>query len=116
MDKFSIVLEENFFEKFMNNKAEYIILLNNTKNRALKQDNILTIVNKSNQESYFEVKIESLFYFENMKDMFTMVGKDKFGYRSSDNVDYIEDRYVSMFKDAQVLKNGVIAVKVVKIN
>ena len=114
MDKFSVKIESKLYERVNQKQANYIILLDNAKNQNLKNGNILTISDSVTGDN-FDAKIDTMLYFESVKDIFSMVSKERFGYSASANVDYIEDYYVKLFKDEKITKYGVIAVKVEKL-
>ena len=114
MDNFSINIENEVFEKINDGLAEYVILLNNTKNKQLKEGNFITLVNEVGGKT-FNVKITALYFFDSIKDLFAMVGKTQCGYSASTNVDLIEDKYTKMFNDEKIVKYGVIAAKIEKI-
>ena len=114
MENFSVNIESDIFDKISDGVAEYVILLNNTKNKELKEGNIINLLNNENGNS-FDVKITALYYFDNVKDLFTMIDKLKCGYQQSASVDLIEDKYTKMFNDEKIVKYGVIAVKFEKI-
>lgn len=114
MDQYNIVIFGDIFQKIQNDQANYIILLNNSKNKQIKSGNILTLEN-IDDESKMNVKVNDLLYFETIKDLFMMVNKDQCGYLAAANVDQIEDRYVKLFKDEKISEYGVIAAKIEKV-
>ncbi len=114
MDKFNIAIFQDVFEKIQTNSASYIILLNSAKYKQLKIGNMLTLENMADK-TQISVKVNDLLYFENIKDLFMMVGKGNCGYTQNANVDQIEDKYVQLYKDEKISEYGLMAVKIEKV-
>jgi len=107
-DIYEVLLDDKMFEKIKNGKCFYYIFLNDRIRLQYKIGNILTL--KNNEDSV-KVEIKNLFYFNSIKELLEMMGKEKLGFSSSQNSDKIEDFYYVNYKPSDIEKFGLVVVE-----
>ena len=109
-DIFEINLPNEFYDKVVSGKANYIVVLNDNKVKSFKEQNVLTLVNEHKQQT--RAVISRMLQFDNIKDVISMLGKMKCGFGCRTNEDKIEDLYISLFSQEKILKFGLVAIEV----
>lgn len=117
IDNYKIEIDFKVFERVMQGKCTFIALVNDKTRQIYKVGNIIeleTVIAVENNKKKTEcvsAKILNLLYFENVKDLVDMVGKEKIGYPKSANVDKIEDGFVATYSNEGIEKFGLVAVE-----
>ena len=117
-DNYKLEIDFKVFERIMQGTCNYIALVNNKQRQAYKVGNVLeleTVIYKENGENITELvkaEVVNLLYFDTVKDLVNMVGKDKIGYTKTANVDKIEDNIVLTFTNEDIEKFGLVAVEI----
>ena len=109
MDKYEIEVLDDTFERIVCGSCEYMVFLSDKSHSQYKVGNILTI-NCGNKS--LQVTIDDLLYFDTIKDMISMLGKEKCGYKKSESIDFIEDSIVKTLNASRVEKFGLIATRI----
>ena len=107
-DIYEVKVSEKIYDKILSGKCTYYIFVNDRKRLSYKEGNILTLKNENNT---LKVEIVNMLYFTTVKELLDMVGKEKCGFTSSQNVDIIEDYYYNNYNAADIDKFGLVAVQ-----
>ena len=110
---FVVKLRENIFNELNARDNGKIMLINSPKVKQYKVENILTLSSESGET--FDVKITDMLYFKNIKDVFSMINKQEFGYSRSQTETKVEDEFLIDYKIADVEKYGLVVINFVKI-
>jgi len=110
---FVVKLRENIFNELNARDNGKIMLINSPKVKQYKVENILTLSSESGET--FDVKITDMLYFKNIKDVFSMINKQEFGYSKSKTETKVEDEFLIDYKIADVEKYGLVVINFVKI-
>ena len=108
-DIYEIEIDELLFNKIASGKCEYFILINDKKGKTYKQNNFLTFVSG---DKNLKVSISNLFYFDTIKELLEMLGKEKCGFSSSQTNDKIEDLYFTSYKPEDIENFGLVAIQI----
>lgn len=111
-DIYTISLDEKIFDKVLKGKTNFYVEINNKTNQAYKVGNLLTI-KSSNPLQVEEVSAQVLkiYYFNSIKELIDMIGKENCGYTFGMSVDSIEDKLYTRFSAQDVEKYGLIAIE-----
>jgi len=107
-DIYEVLIDDKFFEKIINKKCCYYIFLNDRIRLQYKKGNILTFKCENN---VVKVEIKNMFYFNTIKELFDMMGKEKLGFTTKQNLDKIEDYYYVNYKPSDIENFGLVVVE-----
>ena len=112
-DIYTIELSQELFDRFINDKNKYLVVINFPKRSVYKTGNILTVVKKENgvELEKKQVVIKGFLYFETLKELVEMVGKKQLGYSAGVTTDKIEDIYNRFNKNVDIQKHGLMAIE-----
>lgn len=112
-DIYTIELSQELFDRFINDKNKYLVVINFPKRSVYKTGNILTVVKKEDgvELERKQVVIKGFLYFETLKELIEMVGKKQLGYSAGVTTDKIEDIYNKFNKNVDVEKYGLMAIE-----
>ena len=108
MDDFSIVIEEERYNRLVAKGEGAVFALNNSKTKNYKIGNRLSLISGDNS---FNVEIVDMLYFDNIADIFKMIKKSEFGYTPAKTVTKIEDDFLIDNKFDKVEKSGLVVIK-----
>lgn len=113
VDVYSIELSAELYDRFLNDKNKYLVVINLPKRSVYKTGNVLTIIKKENGEELDrkQVKIKGFLYFDTLKELANMVGKKQLGYSPNITTDKIEDIFNKFNKNAEIEKYGLMAIE-----
>ena len=115
-DNYKLEVDFDVFERIMQGKCSYIALLNDKARKAYKKGNLIdleTVISAENGDKKTEsVKAEiiNLLYFQTVKELVDMVGKENIGYTKSATKDKIEDVMTLNYSNEDIEKFGLVAV------
>lgn len=107
-DIYEVIVNDCLFEKIDLKKCERYCFINDRKRMQYKKGNILTF---KNNEKTLKAEILNMFYFDTIKDVFDMMGKEKLGFSANQNLDKIEDYYYTNYKASDIDKFGLVVVE-----
>lgn len=106
-DIYEIEVNEETFERIENGKCSFVVVLDDKEHKAYKVGNVLTIFSAENQ---IKVTINEMLFFESVKDLVSMVGKERIGFAKNLTIDRIEDEIAKALKPENIDKFGLMAV------
>ena len=118
-DNYTLEIDFKVFERIMQGKCNYIALVNDTVRQTYKEGNILDLVtviyseNGDKKTETVKAEIVNLLYFDTVKDLAHMIGKENIGYTKSASVDKIEDVMTLNFSNEDIEKFGLVCVEFV---
>ena len=111
-DIYQIEVNEETFQRIKDGKCSFVVFLDDKEHKAYKIGNVLSILAGENQ---VKVSISDMLFFESVKDLVTMVGKEKIGFAKNLTIDRIEDELAKTLKPENIEKFGLMAVGFQKI-
>lgn len=108
-DIYLIEFPNDIYDRFVEKKGQYLILLNLPSRKVYREGNILTVSQKNGDKKH-QIKIKNILYFNTIKEAVEMLGKNQIGYTSSFTADKIEDIFTTYNKPADLDKYGVMAI------
>ena len=111
-DIYQIEVNEETFQRIVEGKCLFIVVLDDKEHKAYKVGNVLSIFAGENQ---VKVSISDMLFFESVKDLVAMVGKEKIGFAKNLTIDRIEDEIAKTLKPENIEKFGLMAVGFQKI-
>lgn len=106
-DIYEIELGQDIFDAIVEDKCKFIVVLADKVHQAYKAGNIITICCNDKK---VVASITKLLYFQSVKELVDMIGKESVGFLKRFTTDKIEDELVKVFTPAHIEKYGLIAV------
>lgn len=116
-DIYTLEVDLKVFERIMQGKCSYIALVNKPARKVYSVGNFIdiktVIVNENGvlKTELVKGKISNLLFFETVKELIEMIGKEKIGYTKNANVDKIEDAMTLSFSNEDIEMYGLVAVE-----
>lgn len=117
VDNYKFEIDFKVFERVVQGKCSFIALVNNKARQAYKVGNkikletIISVENNERKTELVDAEIVNLLYFDTVKELVDMIGKERIGYTKSSNADKIEDNLVLTFTNEEIEKFGLVAVE-----
>lgn len=106
-DIYQIEVNEETFQRMEDGKCNFVVVLDDKDHKAYKEGNILTIYAG---EKSMKVSIREMLFFETVKELVDMIGKERTGFTKSLTTDRIEDEIAKTLKPESIEKFGLMAV------
>ncbi len=106
-DIYQIEVNEETFQRMEDGKCNFVVVLDDKDHKAYKEGNILTIYTG---EKSMKVSIREMLFFETVKELVDMIGKERTGFTKSLTTDRIEDEIAKTLKPESIDKFGLMAV------
>lgn len=115
VDVYSFNVDEKIYNKILNKRCKYLIMINDKKHQVYKEGNKITLNCKVNEdeEKSLQAVIEKLYFFDAIKDALDMLGKENCGYTSSMTSDMLEDSFYKKNKENDIEKHGLVVLSFV---
>ncbi len=108
-DIYEIEVNEETLARIESGKCNYVVVLNDKAHSTYKTGNLLSIVF---DEKILKVSIGDILYFETVKELVQMIGKERIGFTKTLTTDRIEDEIAKTIKPESIGKFGVMAVEI----
>lgn len=106
-DIYQIEVNEETYQRMEDGKCNFVVVLDDKVHKSFKEGNILTIFSG---EKNMKVSIKELLFFQTVKELVDMIGKERTGFTKSLTTDRIEDEIAKTLKPESIEKFGLIAV------
>ena len=111
-ETYVLKIDPKVFDRMLSGKCKYVALVNNRKIQRYVIGNYLTFIcDDKEQSKQIKVSVKNLLYFDTIKDLLEMVGKEKCGYTSGTSLDKIEDIYYATHSNDKIEKFGLVALE-----
>lgn len=106
-DIYEIQVLEDTFQNVVEGRCKFVLVVGDKQHQAYKSGNIISIVCGENM---IKATIKDLLYFQSVKELVDMIGKERIGFSKSKTTDGIEDAVARIIKPQLIEKYGLIAV------
>ena len=115
-DKFTMRLEQPYYDQLFSGKKVYEIRLNDAKRRDIEVGNLITFKSRADETKEFTCEVEQLLYFDTFVELFNSIRKEDCGFSGKLTADQIEDVFLKFYSAKDLKECGLVAIKVKKIN